>query len=206
MKKVISIVMSAILLVSVFAVCAFAGGVDNTVFYSTPSDKRICPGTLLGEDAIIYSANTLKTVADEYWFLTKKDGTEVIYDGGLLDETFDGAQFCYAVEYTDNTVDKTAEAVLTVKHVPQGEMQYDFLNHYRICGECGRECDEGVHIMVDGQCSICGMEQPEGFKVTENVFEALMVIPFMDTILGVIGMIVSVIGGILGGGDIDISF
>ena len=204
MKKVISIVMSAILLVSVFAVCAFAG--DGTSFDSNPADKRICPGTLLGEDAITYTADTSKTVADEYWFFTKKDGTEVIYDGGLLDESFNGARFCYAVEYTDNTVDKTAEAVLTVKHVPQGEMQYDFLNHYRICGECGRECNAETHMMEDGQCTICGMEQPKGFEITENVFKGLMVIPFMETVFEVLNMIISTIAGIFGGGEIDISF
>lgn len=202
MKKLISVVMSAILLVSVFAVCAFAGA--GTIFNSAPVDKRICPGTLLNAPAITYVADAAKTVAGEYWFFTKADGTEVIYDGGLLDESFDGAFYCYAVEYTDNTVDKTAEAVLTVKHIPQGELQYDFLNHFKICGECGNECEFGTHKMADGQCSECGMEQLEGFEITENVFDALSIIPFMDTILGLLGTVISLISGLLSGGGLDI--
>lgn len=183
-KKVLSLILSVCLLLTVFTCVASASTVE--VEQTLPAVVRLCPGTVIGVDSkdVLSAPLVYGEVYQHGWEIKLVDGDWVPYDGKTpIDETYDGAVIRYfAVTYSNNPEDYvySNECQLTVKHNPTGSYLYSGTDHWRVCADCGGNANEELHDFFEEPtstntvCGVCGAKRTSQWTGLASFFDWLL--------------------------------
>ncbi len=209
MKKTLSILLSIIMLFGVVSVCASAAertvyeGIEGPAFTEEAKAVTICPGKpiVVADNMPAYNEGIYTVTAAYAEVKGLKDAEFAPYTAGTkLDKSFNGGAVRYALEFSDGRTEYVVysnEAVLTVEHKGCGEILFDKEAHWRICENCGENCEFGYHTIEDGICSVCGAE--DQYKTLKNVFNTLAGIEFLAPVFEVLQTIIQVITALFAG-------
>ncbi len=159
-KRVFAIALCVCLLVAAFTVNTNAAliSIDSDIL----STVRICPGKTI-EDGLD-APEVFGPIYAQGWEILTSDGIWVPYGGVALDEGVVQVRYFITDASGDEYYSNVCE--VTVKHNPKGDYQYDGINHWHICDDCGGQADKGAHTTLDvgmddaavnnKVCQVCG--------------------------------------------------
>lgn len=167
-KRIISLIMSVCLLVTLFVCFASAAAVE--VDQTLPTIIRLCPGEVIGQttDDVLPPPTVYGSVYQQGWEIKVEGGNWVPYENQPLDETYDGAVLRYfAVPFSNDETEYaySNECELIVKHNPTGSYIYSGTDHWRVCADCGQKDGEELHSFFDAAdpkdtvCKVCGAKR-----------------------------------------------
>lgn len=160
-KRVLATILSVCLLFSVMA-CMASASSDFTVA-EIISSKRICPGDVI-DDNFIEAPEVTGPIYAQGWEISYEDGIWFPYEGDPIAEDVGTFAIRYFVANADGTsYAYSNECVVTAKHNPKGGYETSGTDHWRVCDDCGAECEKGGHdhlsesaTAANKVCSICG--------------------------------------------------
>lgn len=179
MKKVLSVVICACLLMSVFAFGASAAALP-TINGDIPPVVRICPGTTIQDK--LEAPEVTGNVYSQGWEIKFVGGDWIPYDGEPLDKYDDG---CYIRYFATNAVGEyvytQTESAVTMAHNPQGNYKYNGTDHWRDCADCGGQAEKGGHTHLGSDataaaniCTVCGHQRTSQYTGILAFFEWIM--------------------------------
>lgn len=160
-KRVLATILSVCLLFSVMACVASAE--SGITIAEIVSSKRICPGDVI-DDYFIEAPVAEGPVYSEGWEIQTADGKWVPYDGSPISENAGTFTIRYYAANVDGSIyGYSNECVVTAKHNPKGDYETSGTDHWRICADCGGQCEKGGHdhlaenaTSANKVCSVCG--------------------------------------------------
>ena len=160
-KRVLATILAVCLIFSVMA-CMASASADFTVA-EIISSKRICPGDVI-DDNFIEAPEVTGPVYAEGWEIKYEDGEWYPYDGQPIAEDAGVFTVRYFVANADGTsYAYSNECTVIAKHNPKGNYEASGTDHWRVCADCGGECEKGGHDhLAEGAtaankvCTICG--------------------------------------------------
>lgn len=160
-KRVLATILAVCLIFSVMA-CMASASADFTVAEIIPS-KRICPGDVI-DDNFIKAPEVTGPVYAEGWEIKYEGGDWYPYDGQPIAEDAGVFAVRYFVANSEGTsYAYSNECTVIAKHNPKGGYEASGTDHWRICADCGGECEKGGHdhlandpTAANKVCTICG--------------------------------------------------
>lgn len=166
-KKILAIVMTACIFVTVF-ICSASAAVAPEVVSEIPLEYRFCPGSAIAYDTF-GEIEVLGNAYTEGWEIKVLGGDWVPYNGNGLSQSYDGASIRYFAANEAGDYSYSNECVIRVAHNPSGKYEYDGMNHWRECADCGGQADKGAHTHLgegmddaavkDNICKVCGSKR-----------------------------------------------
>ncbi len=159
-KRVLATILTVCLLFSVLACVASAEGEISVA--DIISTKRICPGDVIDFN-VIARPETEGGIYTEGWEIQTVDGVWLPYDGEPISEKAGTFKLRYFATDAQGNYAYSNECTVTAKHNPDGPYEYSGTDHWRVCKDCGGQCEHGYHDTLSGSataankvCSVCG--------------------------------------------------
>ena len=160
-KRVLATILTVCLLFSAMACVASAEA--SILVGDIDVSKRICPGDYIDFDFMAKPEIKGVDIFAEGWEIKTYGADWVPYTGEPVSEYAGTFSIRYFVADSQGSYFYSNECVVTAKHNPKGNYEYDGTSHWRVCADCDKPAGKEAHTHLGSDadaaediCQVCG--------------------------------------------------